>query len=250
MEIVSMLRVLRRRRLLVAVGALLSLLAGAAIVAQAVPVPAKLTGRDAAIGAASGRVLLAAAPQRTLLLQAQLTDSLGTRAQLLANLVATDDERTAIARAAGLAPDQVSVRGPSSGPPTLATPLAVEATQAATLSGAPYGLAVTTDPQVPIVSLKATGPDAARAARVVNAATDRLDELIARRSSGAPQIRIERLGPSVRSTIVEYAHPAAGVAVAFVMFGLWCAGIIIVSGLVRSRHVRRAGYRHTAGARA
>jgi hypothetical protein len=241
MELVSILRVLRRRRRLVALGALLSLLAGVAIVADAVPVPEKLAGRDSAIGAATGRVLLAAAPQRTVLEQSQLTDSIALRGQLLANLMATEDVRSAIARAVGIPPDQVSIRGPSSRPPAVETSLAVEAANAAMLSYAAYGLEVSADLDVPIISFKATGPDAAGATRIVEAATGQLGELIAVRTTDTPKIRVAPLGPPVERTIVESAHPAIGIGVALVAFVLWCAGVIVVSGLTRRGGGRPAG---------
>jgi hypothetical protein len=127
------------------------------------------------------------------------------------------------------------------GPPPVGIALAVSATEAAALPREPYLLTVTTQGQIPIISLRAAGPDAVRAARVANAGTETIRALIARRSQGRPDIVVERLGPAVARPVVSGPQKAVAAGASLVVFGLWCTGIVIVAGLARRLRDRRPG---------
>jgi hypothetical protein len=241
MEIVAILRLLRRHRAFVATGLVLSVLVALALSYHLSLMPPKLGSRQQVSGVATARVIIAARTQPAFDLKSQLTDTLGTRATLLADLLSTDSVRATIARTAGLEPGQVAVVTPAMGPPPVGIALAVSATEAAAIPREPYLLTVTTQGQIPIISLRAAGPDAVRAARVANAGTETIRALIARRSEGRPDIVVERLGPAVARPVVSGPQKAVAAGASLVVFGLWCTGIVIVAGLARRLRDRRPG---------
>jgi hypothetical protein len=240
MEIVSILRALRRHWLLVAAGAGLAGLVAIVLTFHATVLPPKLGSRQQTSAYATARVFIAARTQPAFDLESQLTDTLGTRAALLADLLSTDAGRAKIARAAGLDPGQVGVVTPAMKPPVLALALPVSASEAASTASEPYVLTVNADGTIPIISLGARGPDAIRAGRVVNAAAASIGDLIATRSSGRPDIVVERLGPAVTRTVVNGPRKAIAAAAAVVIFSLWCFALVVVSGLSGRGRRRRA----------
>jgi hypothetical protein len=239
MEIVSILRMLRRHRLLVAAGVATATFVALVVAYQVSFMPPSLSSRQHTSATATARVLIAARTQPAFDLKSQLTDTLGTRAALLADLLSTDAVRARIARGAGLAPGQVAVITPAMGQPMLEMALAVAATEAAATAVEPYVLTVTTQGQLPIISLTAGGPDAVGAAKVANSATASLGELIASRSAGRPDILVERLGPAMTKTLVDGPKKAVAGVAAIVVFSLWCFVIVVGGGLAdRWRHRR------------
>jgi hypothetical protein len=239
MEIVSILRALGRHRLLVAAGVFGAVFIGLVLAYQVSLFPPKLVSRQHPAGVATARVLLAARTESTFDLESKVTETLGARAFVLADLLATDVSRAQIARTAGLEPGQVAVMGPSMGPPKLEIPLAVDAAEAAATGSEPYMLNVTATGNDPIVSIRATGPNAAAAARVADAASSGLDELIASKSVGTPDFVVERLGPAVGKTVIVGPQHAVAVMVVLVLLSLWCAAIVVVAGLARRSRGRK-----------
>jgi hypothetical protein len=235
MEIISILRVLRRFRLLVAAGAALSILVALMMAYQVSFLPPSLASKQRTSGVATARVIIAARTQPAFDLKSHITDTLGTRAALLADLLSNEDLRARIARGAGLKPDEVAVLTPVWGPPTIDIALPVSATEAASLAYEPYVLRVTSAGKIPIIALRAIGPDPVRAAKVANAGIAAIDELIANRSPGRPNIVVEKLGPALTTTVVTGPRRAVAAGAALVVFGLWCTGIVVLAGLARRR---------------
>jgi hypothetical protein len=240
MEIVSILWVLRRHRLLVAAGVALTVLVGLVMAYQVSFLPPSLASKQRTSGVATARVIIAARTQPAFDLESEITDTLGTRAALLADLLSNDDVRARIARGAGLKPDEVAVLTPAWGPPIIDIALPVSATEAASLAHEPYVLSVTSAGNIPIIALRATGPDPVRAAKVANAGIAAIGELIANRSPGRPNIVVERLGPAQARTIVTGPKKAIAIAAAIVLFAVWCTGIVFLSWFTaRRRRLRR-----------
>jgi hypothetical protein len=240
MEIVSILWVLRRHRLLVAAGVALTVLVGLVMAYQVSFLPPSLASKQRTSGVATARVIIAARTQPAFDLESEITDTLGTRAALLADLLSNDDVRARIARGAGLKPDEVAVLTPAWGPPIIDIALPVSATEAASLAHEPYVLSVTSAGNIPIIALRATGPDPVRAAKVANAGIAAIGELIANRSPGRPNIVVERLGPAQARTIVTGPKKAIAIAAAIVLFAVWCSGIVFLSWFTaRWRRLRR-----------
>lgn len=244
MEIVSILRLLRRHLPLVVIGGFAALFVGLSFMYEISPAPPTLTSRAQSSGEAAGRVLIAAREEPAFDVQSKVADTLSERAALLADLMSTDAARERIAQVAGVEPDELAVLGPSTRAVAVQVALAVKATEVAAAPRKPYVLAATVEGQVPIISLRAGAPDSAAAARIVDAAAGDLDELIASRSSRAPALDVQRLGPAVESTIVDGPKLAVAVLAAFVIYGLWCAAIVVAMGFAhRRRHRSPAGSR-------
>jgi capsular polysaccharide biosynthesis protein len=239
MELISILRVLRRHRVLVAIGVALVVLVAMLVTYQVSFIPPKLGSRVQTSGTATARVIIAARTQPAFDLESHITDTLGTRAALLANFLSADDVRANIAGGAGLKPDEVAVMSPVWGAPALALPLPIKATEAAAIAHEPYVLTVSSRGDIPIISLKATGPDAVRAAKVTNAAIAAISDLIAAKSTGRPDIVVERLGPAIARTSVTGPRKAVALAGAFVVLGIWCAGVVVLEWFIRRRRTRR-----------
>jgi hypothetical protein len=238
MEIVSVLRVLRRHRFLVAVGMGLAFLLALSLTFQLSLMPPKLGSKKQTSGVATARVIIAARTQPAFDLESHITDTLGTRAALLADLLSTDAVRKRIAKSAALEPEQIAIITPVMGPATLPVPLAVSATEAAAVATEPYMLTVNSEGQIPIIALRATGPDALRAAKVVNAGIASIRELIASKSAGRPDILVEPLGPAMAKTLVQGPRKAIAGAAAIVVLAMWCTGIVVLEWLARRRRRR------------
>jgi hypothetical protein len=241
MEIVSILRVLRRHRLLVGVGLAFATFLALNAAYQVSFMPPKLASRQTTSGVATARVIIAARTQPAFDLKSHITDTLGVRAALLADLLSTDDVRAKIARSAGLQAGQVAVITPAMAQPTLQLALPIAGTEAAAMVTEPYVLVVTTQGAIPIITLKAAGADPVEAAKVANAATSAIAGLIATKSSGRPEILVERLGPAISRPVVGGSKRPKALAVLLVVFGVWCFGLVVAAGCRnRWRHRRAA----------
>ncbi|MGH2942942.1 MAG: hypothetical protein ACRDLN_09265 [Solirubrobacteraceae bacterium] len=238
MEFINILRVLWRRRLLVALGAAGAILIGLALAFQVSFVPPGITSRHAAVpSVASARVLIDAPGQRAIDLGSELAATIALRAVLLADLLMTDEMHAAIARDAGMKPRQIAVLGPSAGPPPLPITTAVLSADAARVQRERYVLELLADGQDPIVSIRATGLNPVGGARLVDAAAKGLQDVLAsgRRVDGR-SLRTQRLGPvTVRKVAVESRRPLALVA-ATIAFAFWCVAIVVLPALLRLRH--------------
>lgn len=238
MELISILRVLRLHRVLVAAGVALAIFVAMIATYHVSFLPPKLGSRVQKSGTATARVIIAARTQPAFDLKSHITDTLGMRAALLADYLSADDVRAQIARRAGLEPNEVGVMSPVWSAPVLPLPLPVSATEAASVAHEPYVLTVTSNGDIPIIMLRATGPDAVRAATVVNSGIAAIGEIIATRSKGRPDILVERLGPALAKTTVTGPRKAIALAGAFVVLGMWCAGIVVLAWFTRRRRVR------------
>jgi hypothetical protein len=237
MEFVGVLRVLQRHRLLVALGVLAAVAAGAGFLLQG----------DRTTETAAARLLIRAPASPTVNLDTEAARTLANRVSLLADLMATDGARAVTARGAGVRPDELAVSTPAmTVMPTVAVPIAVGARQAALVTPEPYMLSVESETGVPILVLRATAPDAAAATRLVDAGTRSLQALIARRApSAASVLEVERLEPLGARTLVSAPRRSVAVLIAAFVFCMWCLGMVIASGVARSR--RKQGPRARVG---
>jgi hypothetical protein len=241
MEIVDILRVLGRHRVLVGLGCLLAILVALKLTFRLSLMPPGLGSREQISGIATGRVLLTAPRTPAFDLKStNITGTLGVRSILMADLLSTDATRASIARGAGIKPDELGVITPAMGAPPVDIPFADAAVQAASVGTEPYRLTVTALGDNPIITLTVTAPDSAAAAKVVDAATGNLGRLIAASSANGPPLSYARLGPPVRQTVPSKSRKAMAVAAALVFLIMWCSAIVIVSGL-RRRSRRRRG---------
>lgn len=162
MELVPVLQRLWRRRVLLGVGVLVAV---ATFVASGGTSPVTARGALAStnVGLDTPRSqLVAAAPQGA--------DTLAWRAVLLAHLMATNTSKAALAARLGVSPNQVAVVDPSLIQPIVATDTAEAATKVASSVSAPYVVTVyPPDPSLPLISIRAIGPNRAAAERLAEA---------------------------------------------------------------------------------
>jgi hypothetical protein len=234
MEIVSILRVLVRRRILVLAGLVLATVGG---LAAAGALPAG--GRPAApvrSGLAESRVLVDTHSSYADDLNGG-TEVLGSQAALLATLIAGEAPKVSIARAAGIAPEGLDVVVSEITLPKIPSTLARSLSAVVDKPRGPYGITVHADPSVSIITIEATAPTVVAAERLARAGTAALVAVTAASArSPARSLVIEQLGP-VRSIAVRGASrrgPALGIVAAVAIFGLWCSAIIVAFGLGRA----------------
>jgi hypothetical protein len=246
MEIVSILRALRRHWLLLVPGFALSVFVGLSVLYDVSLKPPSMASRQTTGGVATGRELLTAldAPVFKLDPRANISSSLLSRAIMLSDLAATDGLRRDIARRSGIDVGELAILGPASGKPEIEVPIAVESTAAAALQHEPYFVKVTTGAQLPVISVQASAPDEAAAGRLVDAVRDAMRDAIADRTHGKAVVGMESLGPTTHRTIVNAPKKPVAVIAVVVLFSLWCAGVVLLSGLWRRLRTNR---RHSGG---
>lgn len=241
MELVNILSVLLRHRLLVGAGACLGALIGLFALYSVSLSPPGLVSRQQTAGVAATRVLVDAPHSVSVNAESEQADTLPIRAILLADLMAADRARVAIARAAGVPVRDLLVTGPAVGPPPAVTPLAGRAAVAAATTSQPFSLRLTTDGQLPIIWIDASAPDAPRAQRLADAAAETLTEVAAGRAVPFPSgVVIEQLEPARSAPIVTGPRKAFALVASVVVFTLWCCALVLASSL------RRRGEAHVA----
>ena len=240
MELVSVLRLLWRARLLVAPGAAIALLAGAILVYHVtIGVPPAFDSRGHSLGVASADVLVDSKSSQAVDLGEDpvLIDIPGliARARLLANLIATSPLRDRVAWRAGIDPRTFLATAPSIG---FDSP---KPTPARSTTRRPNVMSVTFNEALPIVTINAEAADEATATRISSAAASELgrylDSLLVRdRVPNAHQLVVRPLGAAAHAT-VHHGPRRLYAAIGFALvLGLWCTAIVVVSRLRRGMH--------------
>ena len=239
MGAVAVLRELWRRRLFVAAGAVLAVVAGL-FVAYKISLPFSLQSRSYEVGIASTTALVDTPASQVVDLGDSSDGSaaaLPGRAALLASLLSTSPLKDEVAKTAGVDPRRL-LAGPA---PAAGGSGAAMPTGSTVSYSDPQANILTVTPMeaLPMLSVETQAPDAVTAAKLSNGAIavlqSHLDTLTrtdavpnARRlvvkQLGAARVAVEKRGPS---------HVLAVITAMFI-FGLSCACIIGVSWLVRS----------------
>ncbi len=246
MEIVPVLRELWRRRLLVAVAALVAIAAGVLAVYRVGP--GGVEARSYRVAVASAAALVDTPASQVAAIGAEGTEfvSLATRANLLANLMAAPPIRLSVASAVRLDPDELIAIPPSQAEAVTATPLAAAA--AARLEDArARTMTMRIEPNLPIIAVDAQAPDQRTARAIVDAAFVAVsDELVrlgsAQRLPPDRRLVVTRLGTARSATVVRGPRRLYGPVAAAVVFTLLCAGIVVGGAVARE-------WRRTADAR-
>lgn len=234
MELVTILRDLWRLRHLVICAALVAALVGIAV-AYSVSFPPKLQSRKYEVGVATARILVDTPSSQVVAVAPKGSDTLGVRANLLASLMVDGVVKTAIARRAGLRPDQLDgVVGSDGEKPPSGPGVNVLTTRVMTN---------TVGDELPIIEIDTQSPDAASAARLANAAVaglrDYLDSQAAvERVSDGRRLRVSGLGAA-------QAHMAARgpkdvFALAAFIFVFAAGSMVILSAIALVRGWRAA----------
>jgi hypothetical protein len=248
MTVVSVLRELWSRRLLVAVG-LAFALGVATLMAFSVTLgaPPDFKSRQYNVGIASAAVLIDSPSSQVADLgggseagpQADV-GSLSARARLLANLMSTSPLKDRIARRAGVAPSTLIARAPAGAgiTPDPVTPLSTGSTISPSDPRANI-LTITVNETLPILSADSQAPDADIAAKISAAAVTELPLYLKSVAStdrvpNAQQLVIKPLGSARYATVQHGPRRMFAIIAAIVLFCLWCAGILVISGFARA----------------
>jgi hypothetical protein len=223
------LRDLWRRRILVGCAALLAVLAGTAV-AYRISFPPKLESRKYEVGVATTRILVDTPSSQVVEVAPKGSDTLGVRANLLASLMVDGVVKTAIARRAGLRPDQLEGAGQNGAPPKGGPRANVLTARVLTNT---VGL------ELPIIEIGTQSPDPAQAARLANAAVaglrDYLDSQAAvEKVPNASRLRVSGLGAAQARQAVRGPKRVVALAATILVFltlnGLILASIALIRG--------------------
>jgi hypothetical protein len=238
--LVGLLRALWRRRIVVAVGALLAIalaLVGIGRGTAAPPVTSSLT-----------KVLIDTPNSLVADARARGAGTIYTRARLVGSLMADDAAKAAVAHGAGLRPSELAIAGPgAAAPPGAISPLADQATEVARPIQ-PYLVSIEVAPSLPILSIDANAPDRDQAVRLGRAAVETLPAVAQGAPGGGSSVAIEQLGRPLITTRAVASGKAKAVGGALVLFILWCLGCVLLDKVVRRRDRRRAEWPDAHGA--
>ena len=233
MNFVVSLRELWLRRSVVAVGLAISVMAGLLFAYRISLAPPKLESRQYSVGLANARVLVDTPQSKVVDLDAQGADfpTLGGRAALLANLMASGPVKVAIARRAGVSP-QAFTAVPSS-PDGTAQPTPTPANDQ-------HGsvLSIQTEVAVPIITVAAQAPTAAQAARLANGAVAGLRDYLgsvaaAQKVPASRKLIVTQLGPALASTSARGPRKAYAVVLALFVFLALSGAVLGLSAVAR-----------------
>ena len=234
MELVALLRILWRRRLLVLAGAAVVILLGAHL----------LGGKSSSSGLASLRLVIDTS-QSQLAHVGKVTSNeleLAPRASMLADMVTTEGATARIAGAAGVPADELSITNPALTNPTVGTPLPVAI--GSNLPVMPYTVSVgSVVDELPIIEVDATAPDAKTAARLVSSTAKELQAAADPDPAGsdvADHMAVRAVSvPKMKTVVLRTRHLMALMAVV-VVFVLWCCLVVVLpSRWIPRRRPRR-----------
>jgi hypothetical protein len=241
MELVAMLRVLWRHRLLVVVAALVAVLAGLAV-GYRIGFPAKFESRRYDVGLASVTALVDTPSSQVVDLGGKTGADIGTlsaRASLLANLMTSSPIKDEIATRSGVAPDRLIAVSPAAAP----------GTQPAGASGPPVKTAepnaviLTTkipnleSGEIPIIAVTTQAPSADQAARLANASIAVLQAHLQTvagidRVPDARRVVVRQLGRARSATVSRGPSRLMAFGAAILAFAFGCVAILGVYALV------------------
>ena len=240
MELVGMLRVLWRHRLLVVVAALIAVLVGLGV-AYRIGFPAKLESRQYHVGLGTVTALVDTPSSQVVDLGGKTGADIATlsgRAQLLASLMTSSPIKDEIATRSGVSPDRliaVSAAGAPPGAPASGGASVNKSDPKANILTAGIPNVETGD--VPIISVTTQAPQAAVAARLANASIAVLKEHLQTvagidRVPDARRVVVTQLGRARASDEVRGPSRVMALVAAFFVFVFGCLAILGISALV------------------
>jgi len=230
MELIAFVRILRRRRIVIAIGAVLAVLIG--ITVGHSPVPNS--------GLAKTEVIVDTPQSQLTTSDPQGASTLSWRATLMGMLLRSDQAVRQIARETNVPPTEVGVSDVELTGPATVAPLPTAAIPTAN-TPAPYELTVHTDDVLPIVWIQAKAPDRAGAARLAQAAVHALQAGTSPQTTSRLQgLKIQEVSPIVAREIPGGPGRKKMALIAGVFFLLWCLCATLGPALVRVRRTASA----------
>ena len=244
METLTVLRLLWRMRLLVALGVLVAVAAGAAATGKLGIGPFEGDRRTVWVATTEVQV----DTPKPLATDAHASAAtIQTQTVLLADYVTSDASRDAMARKVDIRSADLTVTTPSIDSPLRQSPLVYRTTQAVSVSRTPYTVTANPAQLTPIMELVATGPERKTTLALSGAAAGALQAAAAGDAGDARRgLEIEPLG-RVRLSAFETGGSGLvrGVALAAFLFCLWCGSIVVGTGLVRAWRRSSSAYQCT-----
>jgi capsular polysaccharide biosynthesis protein len=234
MEIVTILRGLWHRKLLVALALALAVLAGTAVAYRISP-PAKLESRSYHVGVATSRIFIDTPSSQVVEVSPKGGDTLGTRAGLIASLMVDGAVKASIAHSAGLQPQQFDAVSASAAEssPAVASPKARSTVLSTTVITNAAG------DELPIIQIEAQAPNAPDAAKLAAAAVTGLRDFLnskaaLQRVPDAKRLQVNGLGAPQARDVVRGPRKLMALVVAIIVFLAGCAAIVMSSTLARA----------------
>jgi hypothetical protein len=232
MELLPLLRLIKRRRLLLGIGLVV-----------AVALAVAIGGPPASSGAVAWTRVALDTPTSQLVKSAPAgADTLTWRASLLVHLMNTDEAQRQLARRLGIPPDQIMVVDPGLATPEIPASLPTAASDAAAMTVAPYVLTVLM-PRIdlPLIAIEASGPDRAGAERLATAAAGilesqsslsgaRYESMIKTGGATATLERflLEQVAPVRSKPVSASVLPIKQIGGPTVLLVLWTAGVLLL----------------------
>lgn len=237
MELVSVLRVLARRRLLVALGVLAAAVVGYAASGAISVGPFGASEQQSTVAYSQIQI----DTPKSLLVDLEVNSSaIGTQTVLLADRMPKSAVQAEIARTAGIRPEQLTVLPTDAAYPARVSPLATRGAEVASTPRGTYLLEVSATTEFPIISVAASGPDRRTVRRLAEAPTTVLRSLT---DAGARtlehQLSVKALAPVVFASNVDGGGHGRllGLIVFVTLSALWCGALVIATGIARSWRV-------------
>ena len=240
MELLSAIRLLARRRLLVVLGVLLAAAMGAAGAGKVAVGP--LGGPPTRSAIATAEIQIDTPRPLAADLRAA-TATVEDQTIMLAERLTADDTAALVAEEARVPAEDLAVVSSRTAITGRTSAVARAAVDAASMPRSRYRLTVSSTTDAPIISLLAAAPDEATAARLAEAAAPAVESVI----EAAPETVRKRLvvrplaPPKTEALVTGGASPALGVVAALATFFGWCWFVIVAGGLLRL--LRRGGGR-------
>jgi hypothetical protein len=232
MDLLIVAQLLVRRRIALALGAVLAVAIGA-LVSGILP-GLRQTAKPTTSGAVAS-VLVDTPRSLTGSAEARGADTIIARTASLADMLTDDQARADVARTAGVPVSQVAMFGPSDGPPPVVDELAERATVASATTAAKYTILLSSGGATSILHISVGAPEPRVAARLAAATVAELQQRTAAPRIKGTGVKVEPLGATRMLELGGGGGSHRRLAViAVVMFcAFWCASVVIVSGLVR-----------------
>jgi hypothetical protein len=246
MELTRILKILSRRRRLVAVGAAVALIAALLSVYQVGLFPPSLKSRTNVFATASTQILIDT-PDSTFADIANDIEPLEARAGVFARFLASPEAIALIGRHANLPADAIEAQGPyeMNLPLFQQEPTAERRSSQIIGEGALYRLRFENNPELPVISVFAQAPTKDEAVALASAAPAALRGYVERiqakqHTPVEHQVEIRKLGHAVGGVVNAHANAQiAGLVFTVVMVG-WC--MLLIPGQTIAR-----GWREPAG---
>ena len=230
MDTVTILRRLWRFRLFVVVIAVFAIGVGA-FISYDLPT---LKSRKYTVGVGSARILVDTPASQVVDLSPEGSDSVSARAALLSSLMVDGEIKNAIAREAGLRPDQLTGVNQNAGP---AVKSSVPARDRFVLS--PQVTMISNNTWLPIIEVSTQAPTAEQAGKLANAAikglTDYLDSKAAQEAiPGAKRLQVSGLGAADAHDETQGPSLMLSLVATLALFVVGCGVLLGVVEVVRA----------------